>query len=100
MCNDAGNENLSVGQLDVLPHLPFMLMPRVRGLQRIGLRPNFEDEINQRLEGHVRRVRCVPAAPTHMIAHPILRNSGERVIEQLNAAFTIFVNLLRAHFTE
>jgi hypothetical protein len=77
-----------------------MLMPRVRGLERIGLRPHFEDEVNQRLEGNVRRVRSVPATPAHVIAHPILRNSGERVVEQLNAAFAIFVNLLVVHFAE
>jgi hypothetical protein len=58
-----------------------MLVPRVRSFERIGLRPNFEDEVNQRLEGDVGRVRSVPTAPAHMIAHPILRNSGERVIE-------------------
>jgi hypothetical protein len=100
VCDDARDENLAVGQLDVLPHLPFVLVPRVSGFERIRLRPNFEDKINQRLEGHVRRVRCVPAAPAHMIAHPILRNSGERVIEQLNAAFAIFVNVLLVHLTE
>ncbi len=100
MCDDTGNENFAVGQLDVLPHLPFVLVPRVSGFERIGLRANFEDEINQRLEGHVRRVRSVPAAPAHVIAHSILRNSGERMIEQLNAAFAIFVNVLLVHFAE
>jgi hypothetical protein len=77
-----------------------MLVPRVCSFERIGLRPNFENEVNQRLEGDVRRVRSVPTAPAHMIAHPILRNSGERVIKQLNAAFAIFVNVLRVHFAE
>jgi hypothetical protein len=100
VCDDARNENLSVGQLNVLPHLPFVLVPRVRSFERIGLRPNFEDEVNQRLEGDVRRVRSVPTAPAHMIAHPILRNSGERVIKQLNAAFEISVNVLLVHFAE
>jgi len=79
--DDAGNENLAVRQLHVLPHLPFVLVPRVRGFERIGLRPNFEDEVNQRLEGDVRRVRSIPAAPAHMIADPVLRNTTERVVE-------------------
>jgi len=79
--DDAGNENLAVGQVHVLPHLPFMLVPRVRGLERIGLRSNFEDEVNERFEGDVRRVRSVPAAPAHVIANPVLGNATERVVE-------------------
>jgi hypothetical protein len=79
--DDAGNENLAVRQFHILPHLPFVLVPRVCCLERIGLRPNFEDEVNQCFEGNVRRMRSVPAAPAHMIADPVLRNATECVVE-------------------
>jgi hypothetical protein len=35
-----------------------------------------------------------------MIADPILGNTAERVVEQLNSAFTIFVNVFLAHFAK
>jgi len=79
--DNAGNKNLAVGQFYILPHLPFVLVPRVGRLERIGLRPNFEDEVNDRFEGDVCRVRSVPAAPAHMIADPVLGNATERMVE-------------------
>ena len=36
MGDDPGNEGLALGQFDALPHLPFMLVARVAGLERIG----------------------------------------------------------------
>jgi hypothetical protein len=81
VCDNAGNKNLAVGQLHVLPHLPFVLVSRVGCLERIGLRPNFEDEVNDPFKRDVRRVRSVPTAPAHMIADPVLGNATERMIE-------------------
>jgi hypothetical protein len=36
MGDDAGDEHRSLRRLDVLPHLPFMLMPHVRRFEQIG----------------------------------------------------------------
>ena len=36
VADDAGQDQLAVGQLDVLPDAPFVLMADVAGLERIG----------------------------------------------------------------
>ena len=37
VADDARQDELAVGQLDVLPHLPFVLVADIAGLERIGL---------------------------------------------------------------
>ena len=38
MADDAGQDHFAVGQFDVLPDLPFMLVADIAGLERIGSR--------------------------------------------------------------
>src|SRR3990167_6207139 len=40
------NEHLPLGQLDILPHTPLMLMAGVRSLNGIALRAHLQDEIH------------------------------------------------------
>ncbi len=77
-----------------------MLVPRIGRLKRIGLRPDFQDEVDQRFERDIRRMWRVPAAPAYVIADAVLGNSGQCMIEQVNAAFAIFVDILLTHLAE
>lgn len=51
--DDTGDEDLPVRELHVLPDFPFMGVPRVGRLDRVGLRLHLEDEVHDLLEGHV-----------------------------------------------
>ena len=43
VADDTRHENLAGRQLHLLPHLPFVLMTRVRSLQQICARLHFQD---------------------------------------------------------
>ena len=66
MADDARQHQPVVGQLDLLPHLPFMLVPDIAGLERIGIRVDRQhdpDDVPHRDVGHV---RAVPASPAQV----------------------------------
>jgi hypothetical protein len=58
-----------------------MLVPHIGGLEGIGLRLHLEDQIDDVLERQIVGVRAMLAAPTQVIAHALLGNAGERVID-------------------
>ena len=62
-----------------------MFVPHIGGLEGIGLRLYFEDQVDDVLERQIVRVRTVPAAPAQMIALLIFGDAGERVIDGLDA---------------
>ena len=75
VADHAGHQHLAVRQLDVLPHLPFVLVAHVGRLERIALRLDLQHQVDDVLERQVVGVRPVPAAPAQVIAHAVLRNA-------------------------
>jgi len=62
VADHAGDQHLALRQLRASPHLPFMLVARVRGFDHIGAGANLQDEIDDVLERHVARMRAGPAS--------------------------------------
>ena len=81
MADDAGYQDLAVRQLDLAPHLPFVLVPHIAGLYRVGAGPDLEQQVDDGGERQIGAVRPVPAAPADMIADPVLRQAAQRVME-------------------
>ena len=77
VADDAGNEHLALRQLDVFPHLPFMLVARIGAFDDIGADFHAEDEIDDVLQRHVGGVRARPAAPADVIADAVRRHAGD-----------------------
>src|SRR5215471_18134104 len=64
-------------------------------LDRVGLRPNGEHEVDNVGERDVSRVRPVPAAPADVITNAIFGQSAKRVIERINTHPAKFLELLK-----
>ena len=79
-----GQDQLVVGQLDVLPDLPLVLVADIAGLERIGAGIDGQHDIDDVAHRDVGRVRPVPAAPAQMEADAVLRQAAERVVERLD----------------
>src|SRR6266404_8220505 len=62
-----------------------MLVAHIGGLEGIGLRLHLEDQIDDVLERQIMGMRPVPAAPAQVIAHLILGNAGEQVVDGVDA---------------
>ena len=60
VADHAGDEDLAVRQLGVLPDLPFVLVAHVAGLDRVGLRLHLEQQVDHVLQR--RRRRCAGRA--------------------------------------
>ena len=73
MTDDAGNEQLSVRQLDVLPHAPFVLVADVTRFDRIGTGIDAKHQVDDVVERNVGGVRTVPAAPADVEADAVCR---------------------------
>ena len=80
----AGHEHLVVGQLGPLPFLPLVLMPRVRGLERVAAGTDLENDIDDVFQLHVVNARAHVHAvagvepdrdPSGMPASAVLRAS-------------------------
>src|ERR1700680_4862494 len=65
VADNAGRQHLAVGQLNVLPDTPFVLVARISRLNEIGARPDLENKIDYLLEGNVGRVRSRPTDPAN-----------------------------------
>src|SRR6478735_6638417 len=88
--NHAGNEDLALRQLHVLPDRIFVLVPCIRRLDQIALRPYPQHQVDQLVEFDVEGVGAVPAAPAQMIADAVLRQAAERMIERLDPYLAVF----------
>jgi hypothetical protein len=84
VADDPGNEHFAVRQLGVLPHLPLVLVARIRRLDHVGAGAHLEDEIDNVLERDVTHMRPWPAPPAHVIAHAILGDSLERAVQRFD----------------
>ena len=72
VADDAGQDQLAVGQLGVLPDAPFVLVADVAGLEGVGAGVDLEHDVDDVAHRDVGRVRAVPAAPAEVEADAIL----------------------------
>src|SRR3989475_6905770 len=84
VADDAGDEDLAGGELDVFPHAPLVVVARVRRLDGVALRAHGQDQVHELAQREVVLVRAVGAAPAHVEAHALPRNVAQRVIERLD----------------
>jgi hypothetical protein len=80
--DDAGDQQLAVRQLRLLPHPPLVLVPRVAGLEGIGAGVDAEHNVDDVLQIEVVHPRTHIDAVTGVIAHPLGRDAGERVVRE------------------
>src|SRR5215470_12459953 len=84
MSDDAGDQRLPLRQPDPLPHSPFMLVPRIAGLEGIGAGVDPQHDVDDVPEFEVVYPRTHVDAVAGVIAHPLGRDAGERVVQQLH----------------
>ena len=70
--DDAGDEHLALGQADVLPYAPLVGVAGSGRLDRVGLGPDAQHEIDDVAQAEVVEVRSLPASPTEVVAHAVL----------------------------
>src|SRR5688500_19538637 len=87
VADDAGNEDLALGQLRLAPDLPLVLVLWVRRLDGVRLRRDLEHQIYYVLQGQAVRVRSVPASPAGVVADAVLRKALEGVVHGVDADF-------------
>src|SRR6516162_11908486 len=95
VADDARQDQLLVWQLHLLPYPPFVLMPHVASLKRIGLTLNRQHHINDVAHGYVGRVRTMPATPAEMEADAIPGHALDGMVERLDAPhgeFAVFLH--------
>src|SRR5215469_9959558 len=71
--DDAGNQDLAVRQLDVLPQVVLVLVPRVGRFNQVGTGLDLEHDVHDVRERDVVGVRAVPAAPAQVVSDAVLR---------------------------
>src|SRR6185437_12500591 len=81
----AWDQDLALGQFDVLPHLPFVLVTRVRRLDEIGRRPDLQHEVYEMLQLEVVNARRDVHAVAGVKADSIFRYAAQGVIDGLDA---------------
>ena len=84
MGDDAGDQHASLGQADVLPQRPLVLVARVGLLDQVVAGGDLEYEIDDVGERRVEGVGTVPAAPADVVAHPFAGQPAKRVVERLD----------------
>ena len=82
--DDARRELLPFRQLYVLPEVVLVLVAHIRGLDRVDARVHLEHQVDDLRERDVRRVRPVPAAPAEVVAHALLGDPVERVVQRFD----------------
>src|SRR5713226_9859968 len=97
MADHSWNEHLSLGKLHLFPHPPLMLVPGIRSLNRIGIRPHLQDNIHDISERDVVFVRTMIAAPAGVKAYLFRRNVSQGMVERVDAKFGILSILRTAH---
>ncbi len=95
MRDNSWNEDLSGRQLDLLPYPPFMLVTRIRGLDRIGLCLDLQHQVDIVLQLQIMHPRRNIHAVAGMEAYPIFRNSLQGMIHHLDMQFDEFAALLQ-----
>ena len=84
VADDSWQDQFAVRQLDVLPHLPFVLVADIAGLEGIGLHVDGQHHIDDVAHRDVGRMRAVPAAPAQMETDALTRKSTDGVVQRLD----------------
>ena len=92
----AGDQHLAVRQLDRFEQRPFMRVPRIGGLERNGVRPGAEHDVDDVGHRHVAVMRAFVIAPADMHAQLLGRNIGDGVIERLDVKLRALAELRQA----
>ena len=71
-----GMNDLPGGQLGLLPQLPFVIVPRVGGLDGKTLRLHLEHDVDDLFQGNVVLVRTLGAAPADVQANLALGDAA------------------------
>src|SRR5688572_8976601 len=95
--DDARDEDLAIWQLGVLPDDPFVLVAGVRAFDQVALRVDHEHYVDELLELDVEGVRAVPATPAEVIAHAVLRQPFEGVVQRFYARNHVLSEGVQAH---
>ena len=80
-----GMRILPCGKFDLFPDPPLVLVARVGGLDQVGANADLQQQADDIFQRQIRRVRPMPAAPADMVAHALLRNIRQRMVERLDA---------------
>lgn len=70
--DNARYQHLIVGQLNVPPELPFVLVAWVGGFYGVSSGIHPENQVHHILQGNVGGMRAVPTAPTDVVPNPVL----------------------------
>ena len=76
---------LSSGSLTSSPHLPFVLVTRIGGLDQIGAGADLQHQVDEVLQLEIVHARRHVDAVAGVEADPILGNAAQRVIDRLDA---------------
>ena len=85
--DETWNEDLSFGQLCVLPDMPVMRMSRIGGLDHVSAGLNLEDEVQYLGEAHIAGMGRFLIAPADVKPHSIFLNATEGIIEPFDPDF-------------
>ncbi len=80
----ARQQQLVVGQCDILPDRPLMRVTRIGCFERDALRPHAKHDLDDLGEIDVVRVRALIIAPADMNADPIRGDAVKRMVERLD----------------
>ena len=94
VADDPRQDQPIVGQFDVLPDLPLVLMPDIAGLERIGLGVDRQHQLDDVPHRDVGRVRPMPAAPAQVEPDAVPRQAPESVVESFHLHCREFLVLL------
>src|SRR5216684_5213010 len=86
VADDTGGEHLAIGQLDMFPNLPFVLVPWIRGLDEISAGTYLENEIDDLLQGNIGGVGAGPASPANVITNAVLWDAFESMVQHFDMA--------------
>src|SRR6478735_3664902 len=96
----ARDQHLAGRKLDLLPHIPLVLMTHIGRFDGIGAGPHLQDQIDDVLELSVGDMGHVPAAEAGVISDAILGYALQRMIERLDPQLRPLAIALRALLDE
>ena len=96
----AGDQDLAVRQLCVLPHLPLVIVARVGALDQHGLRLGGPDDIGDLAQRHVAVVRAGVVAPAQVHAHLFRRDVAGGVVQRRNVQFHVVAETAQIELAE
>ena len=85
VAHDARQDDLVLGQHDVVPHLPLVLVADIGGLERVGAALDGQHHVDDVAHRDVGRVGPVPASPAEVKADAVLGQAADGVVERLDA---------------